>query len=54
MWIIIENEEILKVSVLEENSGMIFIQNCPEDLINNPSQYEFVNGQLEPIIPEVV
>lgn len=53
MWIIIENEKILKVSVTKDNDGMLFIENCPVDLINNPANYNFVDGEFI-VMAEVV
>ena len=59
---IIKNElgKILKVSILEENEDMIFIENYPADLILNPVKYLFLdNGfignpdYIEPIKEEI-
>jgi hypothetical protein len=44
MWFIISSEKIDKVSLLQENEEQIFIENVPEDLINNLSKYLYVNG----------
>lgn len=62
MYIIVNEEnKITKVSLSNDNEGMIFIENYPADLILNPAKYLFVdNGfidnpdYIEPIKEEIL
>lgn len=46
MWFIIENSDILKVSVSQENDNQIFIENCPDNILGNPSGYKYMEGEF--------
>ena len=56
MYIIVNEEnKIIKVSLSNENEGMIFIENYPADLILNPVKYGFIDNPdyIEPIKEEI-
>ena len=50
MWFIVENTEIKKVSIDQENDEQIEIISCPDDILSDPAKYKLVGGVFEEII----
>ena len=46
MYIIIENNKIVKVSISKDNTEMIEVSPVPEDLISFPDKYLYQDGEI--------